>query len=230
MKYLASLVLAAVAALIPPAVGPAVVQGAVLDRATFVITRGSEVVGREEYVLRRGRQSGGPGFTLTANSYYPADRSAAILASTLEFGLDTMLAAARLDLDSEDRPSTLISFSPRRVTIRTVTPHGESARQFPATDRTLVLDEFLIATFAILPGGSEGELTLIDARAGQRNVATLNDHGVEMTDVRGIERSLRHVTLSTGAELRHLWYDDQGRLIKFDFPSTVLAAVRLPKD
>jgi hypothetical protein len=167
---------------------------------------------------------------MTASSYYPADRPAAILASTLEFGLDTTLAAARLDLDSEDRPSTLISFSPRRVTIRTVTPHGESARQFPATDRTLVLDEFLIATFAILPGKAEGALTLIDARAGQHNIATLDDHGIEMTDVRGIERSLRHLTLSAGGELRHLWYDDQGHLIKFDFPSTVLAAVRLPKD
>jgi len=230
MMYPASLVLAALAVLMPSAVRPAVAQGTVLDRATFIITRGSEVVGREEYVLRRGRQSGGRGFTLTASSYYPADRSVAILASTLEFGLDTVLATARLDLDSEDRPSTLISFSPRRVTIRTVTPHGESARQFPATDRTLVLDEFLVAVFGILPGGSEGELTLIDARAGQRNVATLSHHGVEMTDVRGTERPLRHVTLSTGAELRHLWYDDQSRLIKFDFPSTVLAAVRLPRD
>lgn len=230
MRYLTFFVLAAVAAVIPAALGPVVVQGAVLDRATFVITRGSEVVGREEFILRRGRQAGGRGYTLTASSYYPADRPAALLASTLEFGLDTVLVAARLDLDTDNRPSTLVSFGPRRVTIRTVTPHGESARQFPATDRTLVLDEFLISAFAILLGGSQGSVTLIDARAGRRNVATLDDHGIEPVDVRGMERSLRHVTLSTDSEVRHLWYDDQGRLIKFDLPSTVLAAVRLPKD
>jgi hypothetical protein len=203
-------------------------QGLVLDRASFVVTRGSEVIGREEFTLRRGRQSGGAGLTLTVNALYPAGRASPIMVATIEFGPDSQPATARLDLDAQNRPSVFVAMSSHRVTVRTLTPRGESARQFPAMSRAVMLDEFLLSPLSLLPGRQEGQLTIFDARRGSRDVARLSDRGMGSVEVGGVKRELRHMTLGSGPGIHHLWFDESGYLIKVDIPQTGITAVRLP--
>jgi hypothetical protein len=216
--------LLAIALGLPLLADPVFGQGRILDRAIFFITRGSEVVGREEFVLRMGRASGqGDGFTISARAYYPADRSTPIMVSTIQFGPDSLPTAARLDLDTEDRPSVFVSLELRRITVRKVTPSGESARQFAAVDRALLLDEFLVSPYALLPSSGEGSLTTVDARSGDREVLDLVNRGMEVTTVQDASVSLQHLILGTGNSARHLWYDDLGRLIKVSIGSDLIA-------
>lgn len=225
-RYVSSPLLAAVIGL-PLVTDPVAAQGRILDRALFVVTRGSEVVGREEFVLREGRASGQrDGFTISARAYYPEDRPTPIMVSTIQCGPDSQPTAARMDFDSDDRPSVFVSLNSRRTTVRKVTPTGESARQFPAVDRTLLLDEFLISPYALLPSSREGSLTTINPRSGAREVVALEDLGMEVTTVQGESVSLRHFTLRNGGSVRHLWFDELGRLIKVSVESLQLTATR----
>jgi hypothetical protein len=151
------------------------------------------------------------------------------MASTIEFGPDSQPTSARLDLNTGDRPSVLVALTPRRVTVRTVTPRGESARQYPALARTLLLDEFLVSQFVLLPSRREGDVAMVDPRTGLRSIVPLRDSGMESVEVRGVERELHHLVLAEGAETRHLWYDETGRLIMVEVPADGITAIRLPK-
>lgn len=225
-RHVSSRLLAAVIG-IPLVTDPVSIQGRILDRAVFIIRRGSEVVGREEFVIRQGRASGQrDGFTISARAYHPDDRSTPIMVSTIQCGPDSQPTAARLDLDTEDRASVFVSIGSRRITVREVTPNGESARQFPAVDRTLLLDELLISPYALLPSRSEGSLTTFTPRSGAKEVVDLVDFGREVTTVRNASISLRHLTLGTGSGATHLWYDELGRLVKVSMGSLRLTATR----
>jgi hypothetical protein len=204
-------------------------QSRLVDQATLVITRGSALVGREQFVLRSGRQSApGSGFTLTVRAHYPASRPDPILVSIFEFGPDSQPATGRLDLDTGERPSVLISVTPRRITVRSVTPGAESARQYPAVARALLTDEFLVSLHAVLPSRREGTITTIDPRTGRTETVELLDLGAGSTLVGDAQITLRHLTLGSGNQLRHLWYDAEGRLMKVEVTDGSLVATRSP--
>lgn len=230
MRQIPPPVCAAILGLLLASPASSAAQGPVRDRAAFVVTRGNDVIGREEYTLRQGRQSGGGrGFTLTVNAHYPPDRTSPIVISTIEFGADSQPATARIDLDTGERPSIFVAMSARRVTVRTVTPRGESAKQFPAAERTILLDEFMLSPLVMLPGTEEGNIRILAPRTDQMNLARLRDRGTEPVEVRGLERQLRHITLESDTEIRHLWYDDSWQLVKVELPQSGTTAVRLPR-
>jgi hypothetical protein len=206
----------------------ATAQSGVVDQATLVVTRGSSTVGKEQFVLRSGRQSApGSGFTLTVRAHYPANRSDPILVSTIEFGPDSQPVTGRFDLDAGDRPSVLVSVAPRRITVRRVTPGAESAQQYPAAARALLTDEYLVSLYAILPSRGQGAITTIDPRTGRSEELELADLGSGSTLVGDTRMTLRHLTLGSGNHVSHLWYDAQGRLMKVELADGSIIASRL---
>jgi len=215
--------------------GVALGQGRLLDRATMVISRDGEVVGREEFTLHRGRVLDGgagtfhTGYTLSTSGYYPTSRSYAGTMSVVAFNADSQPSSARMDLEGTGQPNVFVDFTARRITVRNRTSTGESAGQFPKPARMLVVDESLLCSFAVvLPGNGDGSVVLFYPRSGRSARARLEDHGTQPTEVAGGERRLRHWTLGTGDVIRHLWYDSSGRLVKIDIPSERLTAYRSP--
>jgi hypothetical protein len=206
---------------------PIMAQGRLVDQGIFEISRGSEIVGREEFTIRAGRQqSPGVGFTLTVQSYYPADRARPVLVSVVEYGADSLPNVARIDGDTGDRPSVLVLFEPRRITVRQVTPGAESARQYPATARALLSDELLVCLHTLLPSNTDGTVSLIDPRTGNQEALELTDMGRVRTLVNGTEMTLRHRSLGSNERARHLWYDADGRLIKIEIIAAGVVAFR----
>lgn len=229
MRYPGKYPVLAILALAVAIPGASTAQGVVLDRAAFVVSRGGEVVGREEFTLRRGHRSGAAGYTLTVNAFYPAERPAAVLVATIEFSSDSQPATARMDLDTGDRPSVLVALSPRVTTVRTLTPRGESARQLPGLVHPVLLDEFLLTPLMALSSRREGQLTLFYARTGRRIIVQQRPAGMGSVTVRGVERELHHVTLGSDTETHHLWYDSSGALVKVETPGNSVSAVRIPQ-
>jgi len=166
---------------------------------------------------------------LTVSSYYPPDRESPIIVATIEFAADSQPATARIDLDAEERPSVFVAMDSRRVTVRTVTPRGESAKQFPAADRTIVLDEFMLSPLALLPGRQDGDIRIMSPRADHMSPVRLTDRGMAPAEIRGVQRELRQITLESDTETRHLWFDDNWQLIKVEIPQSGITAVRLPR-
>ncbi len=149
-----------------------------------------------------------------------------IVESVIEFGPDSLPTAARLDVDTGDRPSLLVLFEPRRITVRRVTPGAESAQQYPAAARALLSDEMLVCLYTILPSSENGTVNLIDPRTGDKETLQLTDMGRVRTLVAGTEMTLRHLTLGSNERARHLWYDAEGRLTKVEIIATGVVAVR----
>ena len=206
---------------------PLTAQRRMIDRSTLVITRGSEIIGNEEFVLQSGRQSApGSGFTLTIQAHYPASRPTPVLTATIEYGANSEPVSARMDSDTGDRPSVLVSLAPQRITIRSVTPGGESARQYPAAARAMLTDEFLMSLFAVLPSDRAGAVTTIDPRTEKTEVVELADLGSGSTTVGDVAMTLRHLTLGSGEQTKHLWYDAAGRIMKLHVTNTGITATR----
>lgn len=210
-------------------------QGRVLDQAVFVISRGSSEIGREELSIHQGRPSEagggfiGTGYSVSTAAYYPAHRSYATAASVVQFDSDSQPSSAWMDLEGGGQPNVFVDFTARRITVRTRTAAGESASQFPRSARLLVVDDSLLSVFALLPGQDPGAVTLFYPRTGRRHQAPLEDLGTEPTQFEGDERQFRHWTIGSGEQLRHLWYDSLGRLMKIEMPAARLTAIRSPR-
>ncbi|NIM50122.1 MAG: hypothetical protein GTN62_07270 [Gemmatimonadales bacterium] len=207
--------------------GSAATAQRVIDRGALIIMDGTRVIGREEFVVRQGRGPGAAdGFTVSGTASYPAEQPTRTLVGVVEFGPDSQPAAARFDAEDGGLQRVLVRFGRRRVTVRIATRSGESTREFPGAPRHLVLDDSLFGYHALSPAGPPGPVRSISPRQGRRTTAQLADHGMDRTMVGRVERVLRHLTVRTGNETRHLWYDDRGRLTKLAIPSRRLVAVR----
>lgn len=203
--------------------GAAAAQG-VVDRGVFVILRGGRVVGSEVFEVRRPGPGGG--FTVSTTASYPAEQPAVSLAATVELGRDSLVASARFEFTGGDRQLVLVDVKPRRITVRLGSPGQESTREFPAGARVLLAHDSLFALYAMLPGTQPGAVSLLWPHSGRRAAPILENHGLTVTQVGGVDRALTHLTLGAGQWMRQLWFDAQGRLWKVVLPDLGLTAVR----
>jgi hypothetical protein len=197
------------------------------DRGVLILKRGSETIGREEFVVRRGRGSGAlAGFTVVSTAWYPAERPERSLESVVEVGPDSSPTAVRLEAGNGDPKRVLIALGRDRVTVRSLTSAGESAREYPATQRHVLVDDSLFAPHVFPPKGIDGEARTLSLGGGRGAPARIVDHGTVTTTVGTSTLTLRHVSILSPQIERHLWYDERGRLIKVEDPRLGLTVIR----
>lgn len=203
-----------------------------LDRGVLLITHNAETVGREEFVLLRG-SSGAPGmsgFTVTSTVYYPADRPETSVNAAVEFGADSVPTMSRYEVGNGDVVRVVMGLGARRITVRTLTRGGESAREYPARERHLVMDDSVFGIHAIAPGAASRESRSVTLSGVRGETLQIVDRGMETTTVGPARVVLRHVTVGSPTETRHLWYDEVGRLMKLVIPGRNLTAIRIQTD
>jgi hypothetical protein len=209
----------------------AIAQVGEIDRGILLITRGTTVVGREEFVVRRGRGAGTlGGFTVASTVWYPPDRPTRSLTSVVEYGADSLPTAARVEATNGDLRRVLISMSPRRVTVRVATADGETAREHPARTPHLFVDDSVFATHALPPARGPGAVRAMTLAGTRGSMMEVVDHGMDATQVGRATRQLRHITLRTDEGVRHLWYSPDGRLWKVADPGRRLVATRVANE
>lgn len=202
-------------------------QGRVLDSGTLLVLEGSRLVGREEFVLRSGRGSGAStGFTVSSTIIYPPDYPRQRVVVVVEFEPDSQPAAARFEVQGGSPRTVLYRLASRRMTVRIATPQGESAREFPGGVAHLALDDSVFGYHALLGSHRAGPVQTFSSRGDRGVNARIADHGTEPTTIDGVERTLRHLSIRSPSETRHLWFDDRGRLLKIEIPDRSLTVVR----
>ncbi len=203
-------------------------QAREIDRGVLLITRGTTVVGREEFVIRRGRGSGTlGGFTVASTAWYPHDRPRRSLTSVIEYGADSFPTAARVEVTNGDLRRVLISMTPRRITVRVATAEGETAREHPARIPHLLVDDSVFAAHALPPARGRAPVRVMTLVGTRGSVAQVVDHGMETTQTGRTTRELRRVSLRMDGSVRHLWYGPDGRLWKVADPGRRLVATRV---
>jgi len=201
-----------------------------LDEGTLLVRQDTAEIGREAFRLSAAR---GPGWTLASTVRYDRNRPIVVLNPILEIGADSLPATLEFSVaDPRDPLRILGQLARGRFTVRLLGRRTERAREFPASGRVVVLDDSVFALYLLAAwhaGPSPVPVTAIFARAGRREVLVVQDQGIEATTVNRDPASLRHVTVTGGAnQLVHLWLDGAGRLLKIEVPASRLTAERMP--
>jgi len=201
-----------------------------LDEGTLLVRQDTAEIGREAFRLSAAR---GPGWTLASTVRYDRNRPIVVLNPILEIGADSLPATLEFSVaDPRDPLRILGQLARGRFTVRLLGRRTERAREFPASGRVVVLDDSVFALYVLAAwhaGPSPVPVTAIFARAGRREVLVVQDQGIEATTVNRDPASLRHVTVTGGAnQLVHLWLDGAGRLLKIEVPASRLTAERMP--
>ena len=117
----------------------------------LTISQNGNEIGREQVTVRPGRgdQSG---TTLVGVARYPATRPRVQLTGTIERASDGTFTTAQFELQTLDHAwRTFVAPNGRRITVRTATEGRESAREYPADQRTVLLDDSLFTPWLAIP-------------------------------------------------------------------------------
>ncbi|MBI1967887.1 MAG: hypothetical protein HYS40_07840 [Gemmatimonadetes bacterium] len=202
------------------------------DEGTFVVRQDTLEVARETFRLASGRlSSGGSGWTLATTVRYDRTRPVVVLSPLLEVALDSLPLTLQYDVADPREPVRILGQLGRgRFTVRVLARASERAREFPATGRTVVLDDSVFALYQIaawLAGPEPVSVTAIVPRGARRELLTIQDLGIAETTLNRARATLRHVTVTGGANQQvDLWLAPDGRLFKVAVPARHVAAER----
>lgn len=217
----------ALVALLLVLAGPSPDQVQVVDEGILRVTQGRREVAREEFTVALTSANRMAGYRVSATAFYPPRRTRVSISPVLDLGTDSLPRFVQFASSRRAGERVQARIGPRRLTIQRVSLEGESWVELPGHPRTMVVDDSSFALYAMPPGFAEGTVSVVTVRRETRSEFELRVLGLEETTVDGRSRTLRHVTLTAGADVRHLWYDDRGRLFKVELPNRGLTAERV---
>lgn len=212
------------------AVGPGLAaQTGSSDGGTFDVRVGGRSVGTEEFTI----QQSGAG----SNSEIVAHGRVSLLLTTGSLELSPRLRTSGFQADPVAYEVTVGGSSPRRivgsvgggrVSARIVTPSGEQLREYLATAGATVLDDGVAHHYYFLARRlRNGRVPIIVPRENRQVMATVEDRGEHRVQVGDTTASLFHLVVQPdGGEIRHVWVDALGRVIRVEIPDRDYVAVR----
>ena len=199
-----------IAALLLLAAAPLSAQRA---SGTFVVQRGGNEIGREEFALESGRARDRSGTSLTVSSRYPGALPAGNVSALLERTPDGQLSRFQLDVESDDGTTTFLAAGAgARVILKTIAKGSEAGRELPGGENVVLIDENVYSLFTAVadlatPAGTR--LVAIYPRTGRRAQFSARREG----NAGGAAR----ISLS-GEISGTLTMNDAGRLTRMEFP------------
>jgi len=206
---------------------PALAQtSAVVDEATFMISRKGAPVGRESFRIIRAPGPGGQVFLARATSALGEDRVATTLAT------DSAGIPVSYEATLSQRGEVVMRLQgrgrPDRFSMLVQSKGGEAAREYLVRPGTMLLDDDQFHQFYfILRAARDSQVMIIAPRTARREKMRLEDNGLESLPIGGQDITARRLALvdSAGGR-RELWLDPLGRLLKVSVPEKGLIALR----
>lgn len=208
---------------------PAAGQFVADDAGVFDVRVGGRSVGSEEF---RIQQSGsGAGAEILANARVD------LVLPTGTVDLVTSLRTSGFQAQPVGYEVTVGGTAPRKIvgtigegrfSARIATPSGEQMREYLASPEATVLDDGVAHHYYFLARrGTAGRVPVIVPRENRQTMATVTNAGMENVTVGETLVSLYRLDVQPdGGEMRHVWLDDLGRVIRVDIPSRGYVAVR----
>jgi Domain of unknown function (DUF6134) len=220
-----SLSLAAVAALLPAALGA---QSVLVDEGTFNLTLGGKPAGTETFQIRRSGM-GNDAIVIAQGQVHLDDPSGTIeLSPILETGLpDGAASSYHLKVSGAQTAELSLKLAGRRYVSLIRSDAGEEEREFLARPETHILEEGVAHQYYFLHTVREGSRTpVIEPRTRKQLQLTASapvDEGLRLGP--NVVQA-RRVTFTEGDDTRTVWYDRQGRVLKVEIPSEGYVAER----
>ena len=190
---------------------------------TYVVQRGGNEIGREEYALEAGRARDRSGSSLTVSSRYPGALPSGSVSTLLERTPDGQLSRFQLDVEGDEGTTTFLAAGAgARVILKTIAKGSEAGRELPGGENVVLIDENVYALFTAVadlatPAGAR--MVAIYPRTGRRAQFLARRDGNA--------GGAASISL-TGEISGTLTTDDAGRLVRMEFPSAGIVVSLAP--
>ena len=199
----------------------------IIDQGSFTITVGNLRTGREDF-----RIEGTPGASGALE--YVARATVVFGDKRLTPALHSDSLGAPSDYQVESRGTTAGSerwsgkITRGRVSARINNARGESAKEYIVTDGALILDDDVFHQyFFVARRANAASVAIVVPRRNAQLVLKLANAGADRVTIGTKDVDARHITLTEpGGDVRELWIDAKGRVLKVAIPSRNLVALR----
>jgi hypothetical protein len=225
---LESWVAAGLIALVVPV--PATAQTVQLDEGTFRLLVGGREVGVETFSIRRNGEGADAVVIAQGRVVLNDNGGSEVIANVQVAGAGLRPVAYDLELRGADARRIRGSVSGSRASARTLSPTGETMREYLVTDGAVILDDGVAHHYYFMAQRAAGGATrtpIMVPRESRQLVATMTMGGEESVSAGGTTTRARRVTVEpAGGDTRHVWIDAQGRVLRVEVPGRNYTAVR----
>jgi hypothetical protein len=199
------------------------------DAGTFNVQVGGRTAGMEEFDIRQSGGGAGAEIVATGRVNLVVPTGTVELATRLETsGFEAEPLAYEVTVGGTSPRKIVGTIGSGRVSARIATPSGEQMREYVASDGATVLDDGVAHHYYFLARRMRnGRVPVIIPRENRQVMATVRDAGEESVTVgEAVVPLYRLEVQPDGGDLRHVWLDDLGRVIRVEIPSRGYVAVR----
>lgn len=203
-------------------------QTTTIDEGSFTVTRAGRT-GREDFRIVRVAAAG-TALVASGTSVNGTSRVVAVLRTDttgipLEFQLDGREA-------NELRERITIQATRDRLTARSQSPRGESAREYFIRPGMVVIDDEFAHEYYFLTLQGRDAVTAVLPRRNELTQLHVLPKGDEAIEIAGTRVTAHRYLVRDSISERQLWTDAAGRVLRVEAPALAFTAVRdaLPTD
>jgi len=202
-------------------------QDVVLDEGRFALFIEGREAGSESFSIHRLGM--GESARILATATVAVDGLE--MRPTLEARPDFIVTAYQNEVTGARKGELSVVLNGNRYVSRVSSADGEVQREYRAAPRTAVLENrvshhyFFVARF--IDSGTGPIVALSPFDGGQARLEVVSSES-EPFQLGGESVDARHVRLQGGGDMREIWIDDQGRVLRVEIPALGFRAERLP--
>lgn len=211
---------------------PAAAQTANVDEGTFRILVDGREVGMETFSIRQN--GSGPEAVIIAQGRVALDAASGgseVVANVQLSGAGLRPVAYDVELRGGDAQRIRGTVSGRRASARTVAGGGqEQWKEYLVTDGAVLLDDGMAHHYYFIAQRFTAGATqtpIMIPRESRQVQASISAAGSESVTIGGSSVQARKLTVQpAGGDVRTVWIDGEGRVLRVDIPSKSYSAVR----
>jgi hypothetical protein len=208
---------------------PAAAQTVRIDEGTFRILLGGREVGMETFSIRQNGTGADAVIIAQGRVVLEQNGGSEVVANVQLAGAGLRPVAYDLELRGSDARRIHGSVSGRRASAR-IAAASETFREYLVTDGAVVLDDGVAHHYYFIAqraAAGAATVPIMVPRESRQIQATIAIGGTESTSAGGTTVQARKITVQPdGGDVRNIWVDSQGRVLRVEIPARNLVAVR----
>lgn len=198
-------------------------QTTVVDEGSFTVTRAGRT-GREDFRIVRVVAGAATTVVGTGTAVNGTGRVVSVLRT------DTTGAPIDFQLDGREageiKERVTIQATRDRLTARSQSPRGESAREYFLRPGMAIFDDEFAHGYFFLTLQRRDAVTAVLPRRNELTQLHVLSKGDDAIEIAGTRVTARHYSVSDASGERQLWTDTTGRVLRVEVPAIAFVAVR----
>jgi hypothetical protein len=209
---------------------PASAQTVQLDEGTFRLLVSGREVGVETFSIRQNGEGADAVIIAQGRVVLNGAAGSEVIANVQVAGARLRPVAYDLELRGGDARRIRGSVTGSRAAARTVSPAGETMREYLVTEGAVILDDGVAHHYYFLAqraAAGSSAVPIMVPRESRQMQATISLGAEEGVSAGGTTTRARRLTVQpAGGDVRHVWVDGRGRVLRVEIPARNYTAVR----